>query len=76
MLENMAGMVGFAMNEDRLAQAAKQMRLAEAEQGRRAPAGAAQRGYRVGIAAALVALATRIAPAVTRSGARIQAITR
>jgi hypothetical protein len=35
MFDNMIGAVGFAMHEDRLAKAAKALRLADAERGRR-----------------------------------------
>ncbi|HEY7909007.1 MAG TPA: hypothetical protein VIC60_09040 [Thermomicrobiales bacterium] len=58
----MAGAVGFALHADRLAQAATNRRLAEAMQGRRLSGGMTHQGYRAGIAAALVALAIRIAP--------------
>jgi hypothetical protein len=68
MIENMAGQVGFAMHADRLAKAAHNRRLAEARQGRRTPGGMTLGGYRAGIAAALVALAARIAP----PGARVR----
>ncbi len=65
MFENMAGPVGLAMHEDRLAQVAKNMRRVEAEQGRRA---AAKGGYRQVMATALSALAARIAPSVALPG--------
>ncbi len=45
MLENMAGMVGTAMYEERLARSAKNMRLAEATQGQRTADG----GYRAAV---------------------------
>lgn len=38
MFDNMTGVVGFAMHEDRLAKAAQHVRLAEAERGRRTTA--------------------------------------
>ncbi len=61
MLENMAGAVGFAMHEERLARAAHNMLLIEAKQaatGQRA----SDRSYRASLARALVALAARVAP--------------
>lgn len=64
MYENMVGVVGFAMHEDRLAQASKNMRRAEAEQGRQARADAAHRGYRAAMGRIVLTLAVRIAPAV------------
>ncbi|MCA1668237.1 MAG: hypothetical protein LC793_12755 [Thermomicrobia bacterium] len=70
MFENMAGPVGFAMHEDRLARAAKEMRLAEAEQGRRLTAGG---GHRKVMAKAMSALATRLAPSVALPGRYTQA---
>ncbi len=73
MFENMAGPVGFAMHEDRLAQGAKKMRRAEAEQERRATANG---GYRKAVAMALTALAARIAPSVTLPGGYTQATSR
>jgi hypothetical protein len=65
MFENMAGAVGFAMHEDRLAQAAQNLRLAEAKEGARAGVSG---GYRAALATALKALAARIAPPATRPG--------
>ncbi len=60
MLENMAGAVGFAMHAERLARAAHNLRLQEAEAatGQRAIAGS----YRASLARALMALAARVAP--------------
>jgi hypothetical protein len=58
MLENMAGAVGFAMHEERLARVVKNMRLTEAERVRPARAGS----YRASLARALVTLAARVAP--------------
>jgi hypothetical protein len=76
MIENMAGSVGFAMHEDRLAKAAKNMRLAEAKRGRQgSPVGARAR-CRAGIAAALVMVASRIAPAMALPGGQMQPMTR
>ncbi|HEY8291589.1 MAG TPA: hypothetical protein VIG44_03835 [Thermomicrobiales bacterium] len=60
MFENMAGVVGMAIHEDRLAQSAKNMRLAEAKQGRRAAGG----GYRETLASMLLTLAAWIAPQI------------
>jgi hypothetical protein len=68
MLENMAGAVGFAMHEDRLTKAAKNIRLAEAKHGRHGAPQGARAGQRARIAAALVTLAARIAPMVTLAG--------
>jgi hypothetical protein len=68
MFENMAGVVGMAMHEDRLTQATKNRRRVEAEAGRRSAQGAGHHGYRAGIAATLVALAARIAPVAALSG--------
>jgi hypothetical protein len=65
MLENMAGAVGFAMHEDRLARAAKNMRLAEAEQGRARRQTRVRRSVRVALAKTLLALAARLAPPVS-----------
>ena len=65
MLENMTGAVGFAMHEDRLATAAKNLRLIEAEQARAGRGAHSRDSVSVVIAKALVALATRIAPSVT-----------
>lgn len=67
MLENMARAVGFAMHADRLAKAAGNLRLHEAEaaskQQRRGSAG---RSHRAAVATLLIALAARIAPTVAR----------
>ncbi|MDQ2786519.1 MAG: hypothetical protein M3Y58_16125 [Chloroflexota bacterium] len=68
MFDNMIGAVGFAMHEDRLAKAAKNLRRAEATRGRQGLSGAVQMRYREEIAAALVALATRIAPSLALAG--------
>ncbi len=68
MFENMTGAVGFAMHEDRLAKAAKNLRLADAERRQQGSREAVQKRYRAGIAAVLVGLAARIAPAITISG--------
>jgi hypothetical protein len=68
MFENMAGAVGFAMHEDRLAKAAKNMRLVAIEQGRRHRSSEETHAeYRAAIATALVTLAIWIAPSLTRS---------
>ncbi len=66
MLENMAGAVGFAMHEERLARAAHNLLLIEAKQaatGRRASAGSS----RASLARALVALAARVSPTASQS---------
>jgi hypothetical protein len=66
MLENLAGAVGFAMHEERLARAAHNVRLIEAKRaatGQRAIDGS----YRASLARALVALAVRLAPTVSQS---------
>ncbi len=59
---SMTGAVGFAMHEDRLAKAADNLRLAEATQVR----GMVGATCRARIAQALMALAARIAPSITR----------
>jgi hypothetical protein len=66
MLENMAGAVGFAMHEDRLATAARNLRLREAERARPPSRGRIGAACRATLAQALLALATRIAPTVAR----------
>jgi hypothetical protein len=74
MFDNMTGAVGFAMHEDRLAQAERNQRLLEAEataKGQRRHAGAA---YRVVLAQCLIALAARIAPTVTLPTMRTRAV--
>ncbi len=67
MLENMAGAVGFAMHADRLAKAAGNLRLQEAEaaskQQRRGVAGGP---HRAAVATLLIALAAWIAPTVAQ----------
>jgi hypothetical protein len=73
MFENMAGAVGFAMHEDRLAQATKNLRLAEAKQARRGVTGG---GYQKVVAMALSALAARIAPSVALPGGQTPAVSR
>ncbi len=73
MLENMAGAVGFAMHEERLARAAHNVRLIEAKQaatGQRAIDGS----YRALLARALVALAVRVAPTGRQSNPGIAAL--
>ena len=60
---SMTGAVGFAMHEDRLAKANRNLRLTEAEQVR----GMVGATCRARIAQALMALATRSAPTITRS---------
>lgn len=65
MLESMTGAVGFAMHEDRLAKAASNLRLLEAEQAGRGQQARSRRSCRATIAGMLTALATRLAPTVT-----------
>jgi hypothetical protein len=60
MFDEMTGAVGFAMHADRLAQAAQSWRVTEAAQARGDKRGHVRGSVRVGIATALVALATRI----------------
>ena len=63
MLDNMIGDIARAMQEDRRAEATKQARILEAEQAYRPYAyGTRRRKYRAAIAAALMALAMRLAP--------------
>jgi hypothetical protein len=75
MLENMAGAVGFAMHAERLARAAHNLRLQEAEaatgQQRRGSAGGS---HRAAVATLLIALAARIAPTVARPSTGIPAL--
>lgn len=56
----MTGAVASAMHEDRLATATQNLRLAEAEQGRRR--GRSRRGIRVIVAGILLDLAIRLTP--------------
>jgi hypothetical protein len=63
--DNMTGAVGFAMHEERLAKATRNLRLAEAEQMAKRQREDGRRTYRATIARALVVLAARIAPSVT-----------
>lgn len=65
MLENMAGAVGFAMHEDRLAKAARNERLAEAERTARGRRAITRRPCRETVAGLLMALALRLAPGAT-----------
>jgi hypothetical protein len=67
MFDNMTGAVGFAMHEDRLARAAKNLRLIEVEQARGEQRAHFRGSVSVVVAKALVALATRLAPSVTTS---------
>ncbi len=76
MFDNMTGAVGFAIHEDRLATAAKNLQLADAKQGRQGSPSEARPVYRVGIAAALVALATQIAPTIAVAGGRTRLLQR
>jgi hypothetical protein len=68
MLEGMAGAVGFAMHEDRLAKAMQNLRLSEAEQLRNGPR-TGDGLVRDAIAQGLIALAMRVAPGVVNRGA-------
>jgi hypothetical protein len=65
MFDNMTGAVGFAMHEDRLARATKNLRIIEAEQTRVEQRAPVRGSANVVLAKALVSLATRIAPNVT-----------
>ncbi len=76
MFDNMTGAVGFAMHDDRLTKAAKNMRLADAKRGRQGSPEGARARYRAGIAAGLVALAARIAPALAPSGGQTRMLPR
>lgn len=63
MLENMSGVVGYAMHADRLAVAQQDARIAEARATRKtADAHRVHQGWRLTAAKALIALATRLAP--------------
>lgn len=66
MFDNMTGAVGFAMHEDRLATAARNLRLREAERGRPPSRDKIGAACRATVAQGLLALATRIAPTVAR----------
>ena len=69
MYDNMTGAVGFAMHEDRLARAAKNLRLLEAEQAtmaRRTTGG--RRLSRERVARVLLTLATWLARVARSSG--------
>jgi hypothetical protein len=61
----MAGAVGLAIHEDRLATAARNLRLAEAERTARARQAIASRPCREVMAGLLMALALRLAPSTT-----------
>jgi hypothetical protein len=65
MFDNMTGAVGFAMHEDRLARATKNLRLIEAEQAREGQRARVRGSVSMALAKGLVALATRLAPSVT-----------
>lgn len=63
MFENMSEFVGYARHDDQMMRTATRMRLAEAMAMRKPQLVRTRaRTYRVGIAKALIALATRIAP--------------
>ncbi len=66
MLAHMAGAVGFAMHEERLARAAKNVRLIEAGQAATEQRAIA-RTSRASLVRALVALAARVAPTATQT---------
>jgi hypothetical protein len=68
MFDNMTGTVGFAMHEDRLAKATRNLRVMEAEAAtkRRQVPSVGER-YRVVMARLMIAVATRLAPAVIAS---------
>lgn len=66
MFDNLTGAVGFAMHEDRLATAARNLRLREAERAQPPSRGKIGAAYRATIAQGLMALATRVAPTVAR----------
>ncbi len=73
MLAHMAGTVGFALHEERLARATRNLRLIEAAQsatGQRAIEGS----YRASLARALTALAARVTPTVMQSNTRTPAL--
>jgi hypothetical protein len=64
MLENMNGVVGYAIHDDRLALAKRNARIAHALAARKAAhANRVHPGWRLTTAKALIALATRLAPA-------------
>jgi hypothetical protein len=63
---SMTGAVGFAMHEERLAQASRNVRLSEAEQARTGERPRRACVSRDLIAQGLVAMAARIAPTVTK----------
>jgi hypothetical protein len=58
MFDNLTGTVGILMHEDRLAKATQNLRLAEAEQGRRR--GTSRHDIREVVAGILLDLATRL----------------
>jgi hypothetical protein len=60
MFDNMTGAVGFAMHDDRLARATKNLRLFEAEQATKTPRTNTRRPSRERVARALMALAVRL----------------
>lgn len=66
MFDNMTGFVGLAMQGDRLAQAKRNARLAEAAR-TGSPRDERNRFCRAAIAAGLIALATRLAPNTARA---------
>jgi hypothetical protein len=76
MLDNMIGDIARAMQDDRRAEAMKQMRLVEAEQARLPYAhGVRLPRYRAAIAAALMALAMRLAPSASAAAPRSEMAT-
>jgi hypothetical protein len=76
MFENMTGAVGFAMHEDRLAQATRNLRIMEAEATASKSRRSAGTTYRAAVAKSLTALAARIAPTVALANAGSAALTR
>lgn len=76
MLENMAGTVGFAIHEDRLAKAMRNLRVIEAERTAKRKRDGHQFGLSINIAKALTALATRLDGNVTMVGGRTGATVR
>lgn len=75
MFDNMTGAVGFAMHEDRLARATTNRRVSEAVQATAAMRGRRWVSVRAGSAKGLLAVAARIAPAVTMPHSRTQRVT-
>lgn len=66
MFENLSEFVGYAMHDDRMLRARKDARVAEAGQAQPPSRGKIGAACRATLAQGLLALATRIAPMVTR----------